>query len=680
MDIQSLLFDRDAGWTADKAKQWAKSHGYKHGKVHVTDQYVRVRQFDPKGLKVKRTITLGRGIRAVVAKEEDMAAKRKRSKKSAAPKTHRRKPRRHAKEAPVAEAKRPRRRRAKAVAPAPAPRRRRRRAKVAASVAAPRRRRPARRRRARAPASGGYMMEASRRRRPRRRRATAREAWHGDRAGHRKAAKKGWSKRKRRSSVRRTTKEARRSPRRRRKAREAFAYESPRRRPRRRARRAREQVMEASRRPRRRSYRRAREAKRGGGSAGHGEKAMEILAAVVAGGVGFVLADAVDRFLATYDPSSTAALPTDRFTSSGAGTLANTLNVAAAPSLYRVGASAGFMILPAVASVFVDQPLIRSSLEGMAVGGGVSLFRLLWNNVVMPLLAPKDTSTAGLQKSIIARLYPAEIAAHINMAQTPPQQAVSSSGSGALSGPPAGHQTGVGSPDVGPFALSGTSPYPDAAQALRQTAGMSGPGGNFPSLQNVWGTGEYPTAAQAMGLGADQAISDMTKTVAQILPGLHPVQAMQAATEAAKRPHDIAGALIMVLPHVSVQALMQCAQAIHPHVARLHAAAPGAPATPATPPAPAVPAPAAPAAPVATPAAATTPVATSPVAPPGVTGHGYVGQPPAYQPGPASTPGPGPQLNPNGDCGCGVAENNQFLGFVGDSEEKDLFFAGGQAA
>src|SRR5271167_1406520 len=71
MDIQSLLFDRDAGWTTDKAKQWAKSHGYKHGKVHVTDQYVRIRQFDPKGLKVKRTITLGRGIRAVVAKEED---------------------------------------------------------------------------------------------------------------------------------------------------------------------------------------------------------------------------------------------------------------------------------------------------------------------------------------------------------------------------------------------------------------------------------------------------------------------------------------------------------------------------------------------------------------------------------------------------------------------------------
>jgi len=65
MDIQALLFSRADGWTASKAKEWAKSHGYKHGKVHVTDQYVRIRQFDPKGLKVKRTITLGSGIRAV---------------------------------------------------------------------------------------------------------------------------------------------------------------------------------------------------------------------------------------------------------------------------------------------------------------------------------------------------------------------------------------------------------------------------------------------------------------------------------------------------------------------------------------------------------------------------------------------------------------------------------------
>lgn len=49
MEVQSLLFSRAEGWTTSKAKQWAKSHGYKHGKVDVTDQYIRLRQFDPEG-------------------------------------------------------------------------------------------------------------------------------------------------------------------------------------------------------------------------------------------------------------------------------------------------------------------------------------------------------------------------------------------------------------------------------------------------------------------------------------------------------------------------------------------------------------------------------------------------------------------------------------------------------
>ena len=661
MDVQSLLFSRSDGWTEAKAKQWAKSHGYKHGKVHVTDQYVRIRQFDPKGLTVKRTITLGSGIRAVVAREEDMSAKRK-SRKKSAPKTTRRRATRRTSETPVAEARRrPRRRRAReATVEAKRPSRRRAASKPREAARRPRRRRVAARRRS-VPATG-QVMEA--RRRPRRRRARRVESWHGDRAGHRKAAKKGVARRKRRAAPRRrraressVVAEARRPRRRRasprRKRTREFAYESsrrPRRAKARRRSRAREVVAEARRPRRRRSFVRAR-----GGSSGYGEKAMEIAAAVVAGGVGFVLADAVDRFLATYDPSSTAAKPTDKFTSDGAGTLANTLNVAATPSLYRVGAAAGFTILPAVASVFVDNAFARSSLEGLAVGGGVSLFKLIWNNVIVPLLKPADTTTAGLQKSVIARLYPAEVAAAINLAAK--QTAVSSPGAGALSGPP-DPQAGVGAPpDVGPFALSGSSPYPDASEALRKQTGTAGPGGNYPSLQNEWGTGQYPTASQAMGVGAaTDAITDMTKTVAQVLPGVHPMQAVQAAAEAAKRPHDIPGALLLVFPHVPGHMLMECARQLHPHVAKLHAVAPGAPAAPATPAAPAVVTPPAP------------PPAASPA--PGVTG---VSQPPAYQPGPASTPGPGPQP-PESDCGCGVADNGAFAAFLGDEEEKDLLF------
>src|SRR5574341_476305 len=161
MDVQSLLFSRADGWTVSKAKAWAKSHGYKHSKSDVTDQYIRIRQFDPKGVKVKRTITFGRGIRAVVAREvqeERMAkstqeARRKRRKYS----SPRRRRRRTREVAAVAEARR-------------RPRRRRRRAREApaAAVAAPRRRR----RRALTVMEGARRPRRRRRRSSRRRRRT----------------------------------------------------------------------------------------------------------------------------------------------------------------------------------------------------------------------------------------------------------------------------------------------------------------------------------------------------------------------------------------------------------------------------------------------------------------------------------------------------------------------------
>ena len=233
--------------------------------------------------------------------------------------------------------------------------------------------------------------------------------------------------------------------------------------------------------------------------------AMEFGAAIAAAGFGFVLADGLDRFLATYNPAG-AKKPTDKFTSDGAGTLANTLNVASKPNWMRLAAGAGTTVVPAFASMYVRNPLVKSSLEGAAIGAGVKLFSLVWNNLLMPMFKPKDV--VSLQKSYIARLYPAEIAASINMAAQ--QTAVPTGTSfGALSG----------SQDVGPFALAGSSPYPDAAQALRAQAGVQGPGGDYPTMQNVWGTGmnstpgypgvsDYPTAAQAMsGMAAPPSAS-----------------------------------------------------------------------------------------------------------------------------------------------------------------------------
>jgi len=347
--------------------------------------------------------------------------------------------------------------------------------------------------------AGGQMMEASKRKRPKKRRARrVAEAWKGDTAGHSRAAKKGHRRRKakRRAAPRRRARET------------GFAYEAKHTRRRSKKRRHVRAVSEAPK--RRRSSKKRRHmrspvrrmfASRGGSSSGM--SAAQFGVAIVASGLGYVLSDAVDRFLATYnpDPASTAAKPTDKFTSDGAGTLANTLNIAAHPNMYRLGASVGLAALPAVASLYVKNPMLRSSLEGLAIGSGVKLFSLLWNNLVMGnLLAPKDTSVAGLQKSKIARLYPAEVAATINTKQTPAQlSGAAAVSNGSLSDAPQLQQAtaGVGAPgDVGPFALQGSSEYPDVAQALRQSAGVHE---QFPSLQNVWGTGDrYPSAQEAL--------------------------------------------------------------------------------------------------------------------------------------------------------------------------------------
>ena len=218
----------------------------------------------------------------------------------------------------------------------------------------------------------------------------------------------------------------------------------------------------------------------------------------IAGGLGYVFADGIDRLLATYNPAGTER-PTDKFTSDGAGTLANTLNVASRPGLARAGAAIGVVAVPAVGAMFIKNRYAKTALTAAAFGAGINGFKLLWNNAIMPMLRPKDASPAALQKSYIARLYPSEVAAAINAAkknadgsERTPQLAVSSAGSGALSGA-----------DVGPFALSGDSPYPSATQALNR--GVAGPGADWPTTQQVLGTGQqFPTAQQAIYQKAGQ--------------------------------------------------------------------------------------------------------------------------------------------------------------------------------
>lgn len=66
--VQVLLFDASK-WTEQKARSWAVRHGFDVHKVHRTEHYIRIRQFDPTPGAPKRIIDFGkssRGIRAIV--------------------------------------------------------------------------------------------------------------------------------------------------------------------------------------------------------------------------------------------------------------------------------------------------------------------------------------------------------------------------------------------------------------------------------------------------------------------------------------------------------------------------------------------------------------------------------------------------------------------------------------
>ena len=64
-DVQSLLFDRDL-FSATRAREWAKSHGFKYGSIDTTERYHHLRQQEPDG-RTCRTISFGEsGIKAVV--------------------------------------------------------------------------------------------------------------------------------------------------------------------------------------------------------------------------------------------------------------------------------------------------------------------------------------------------------------------------------------------------------------------------------------------------------------------------------------------------------------------------------------------------------------------------------------------------------------------------------------
>ncbi len=165
----------------------------------------------------------------------------------------------------------------------------------------------------------------------------------------------------------------------------------------------------------------------------------ELALAFISGGIGFAIADFIDRYAATYNPSTAGTTPpTNKFTAGSTtnsnGTLANTLNIASPPGLLRIGIGIGVTAVPAIGAYLVKNSMGRAALQGMMLGAGIKLFSTLWNAYVMGnLLAPAASDPATMQASLGARVYPAETVAKQNLAQAPVPYSAPNPG---LSAPP----------------------------------------------------------------------------------------------------------------------------------------------------------------------------------------------------------------------------------------------------
>ena len=64
--VQSVLLSRSKFKNVKSAKAYAKRHGFKSGKVDVTENYYRFRQLNPKGSYRYRTISKKQGAMKLV--------------------------------------------------------------------------------------------------------------------------------------------------------------------------------------------------------------------------------------------------------------------------------------------------------------------------------------------------------------------------------------------------------------------------------------------------------------------------------------------------------------------------------------------------------------------------------------------------------------------------------------
>lgn len=210
----------------------------------------------------------------------------------------------------------------------------------------------------------------------------------------------------------------------------------------------------------------------------------ELALAFISGGIGFAVADFLDRYLATYDPSAYqtagATLPTDRFTG-GNGTQANTLNIASPPSMIRIGAGVGVTAAFFVGAKMSRGSMAKAALQGAGLGAGIKLFSTLWNAYVIGKLLKPAAGVNPLTTSVLGlRVYPAELTAQMNLAASPVGGQSGQPFNPALQGAPRNRlpapragQLG----DVGPFAQQPAANAPPAGMV----PGAPAAGGSTPS-------------------------------------------------------------------------------------------------------------------------------------------------------------------------------------------------------
>ncbi len=116
----------------------------------------------------------------------------------------------------------------------------------------------------------------------------------------------------------------------------------------------------------------------------------ELALAFVAGSVGYLLSDVLDRYLATSSEAAQQAK------------ISNADAVNTPPGIMRVLAQAGVAALPLIGAYFVRSPMARASLQGAGLGSLFHLGGQLFKSYMIPKLLPNNATAQRLYGEAIA--------------------------------------------------------------------------------------------------------------------------------------------------------------------------------------------------------------------------------------------------------------------------------------